>query len=267
MSSPVSPTYDCYDSVGNPIKARILDLIEPPGFTTSLASQTVYSRRAAAPLINPTTLPILETTSGWAISAARFQGMLWAEASSLAATRKTRVTSRFLMPVGEDISLAPAASRIPLRFQHEIVIFRTAPLVAAAPLAFGIQSQGGSLFELSDTTLPGYELVSRSDVNAGRWTVRARLANAGALVVVQDTGINPATTPQIHACLRYDLDTTPKMSFIVNGVQYGLLTGIAAIPVFTTSLQAIGLVQGLSVGGGAAQVDRSRQSRVWIEEL
>ena len=268
MSSPVTPEYDCYDSAGGVVAAtRILDLIEPSGYHTGLSSSTVYSRRAGLPMLQtPTALPILDNASGWAVGLSRFQGAIWAEATSAVATRKYRFASRFWMPIGEDMSQAPATSQMKLRYQHECVLFRTTPLVALAPLAFGVMANA-TPSELSDTTAPGYECVSRSDVNGGRWTVRVRLTTAGALTVLADTGINPAVTPQIHIALRYEHLITPRLAFWINGTEYGALSGLAAMPVFGTSLQTIGMIQGLSAGGGAAQLDRSRQSRAWIEEI
>lgn len=266
MSSPVSPTYDCYDSDGVAVASRLLDLAEPPDYSTTFGTTTVYSRRAGVPLINPTTLPIFDTNTNWAIGLARFQGMLWGEASSLAATVKTRFTSRWQFPIGADMANAPAASRVPLRHQLEVVIFRTTPVVAVAPLSFGVLNNANAR-ELSDTAVAGYEVVSRSDVNAGRWTVRARFSNGGALQTIQDTGIDPATTPQIHAALRYEHALTPRLSCYINGVEYGVISGQSSMPVMGTSLQTIGLAQGLSAGGGVGQIDRSRQTRVWIEEI
>lgn len=267
MSSPVTPTYDCYDAEGTPFEQKLLDLQEPSGYTTVLTSQTVYARRGVIPMLNATTLPILESTSGFAIGAAKFQTKLWAQATSASATRKTAATSRYLFPLGEDMSLEPATARYSLRHQYEAVIFRTTPLIALAPLAFGYVVNAGQA-ELSDITTVGYEIVSRSDVNGGRWTVRARFANAGALQIVQDTGIDPAVTPTIHAELRYDHALTPRLSVWINGTEYGVLSGLASIPVVSTAtLHSWGIVQGLSAGGGVGQIDRYRQCRARITEI
>lgn len=266
MSSPVAPTYDCYDSIGNPIKARLMDAMEPPGYNTSLTTTPIFFRRAAKPVWGNDTMPLLESTIAWAISN-RFQGFAWAQATSAAATRKTRATTRLQAPMGEDMTLQPASSRVNLRYQFEMVIWRTTPLIALAPLSMAYLGAAGAQFVLEDTTEPGYELISRSDLNGGRWTARARFVSAGPISVLQDTGLDPTIVPYIHAAIRYDHQLIPRLSCFVNGTEYGVLTGIANMPASSNSLQSFGICQGLSVGGGVGQIDRTRQCRIYIEEI
>lgn len=248
---------------------RILDMMDPPDMSTSAAggNNTVLFRRGGIAVQGGGTslAGVLESVGGVVVST--FQGGLWCSSVSAAAQRKTRSGSRIFFPFSIDIAQRPASSRQPLLYQLESLIQRDTPLVALAPYSFSSANTAGTVSELSDTAAAGYELVSRSDVNAGRWTVRVRLVQAGALTVVQDTGINPATTPIIHACMRLQSTTNPRLSFLINGQEFGVLQGVANMPLANGSLQTTGLVQGLSVGGGVGQVDRSVQARWFIEEL
>lgn len=254
------------DTATAPPERTILDMLDPPETSTSAfaGGNLVYYRRGST---SPGRLaPVWENGSGWV--AGRFQGAFWAQAVSAAANRKTRSSSFTPFPISVDAASRPVTARYPQVFQLEALLRRTTPLVALAPLSFSVAWTGGVVSELSDTTSAGYELVSRSDVNGGRWTVRVRLADAGALTVVQDTGIDPATTTILHAAMRLEYTTNPRLLWVLNGLEFGILQGLANLPfAASNSLQVVGLCQGLSVGGGVGQLDNSSQTRYRIIEL
>lgn len=259
------------ETVLPPPAIDILDVMDAPGYSGgTIASCLAYLRRGeyVSTISNVLSGVVLENISGWNFTVA-FQGTRWCEATSAVATRKHMSTDRWYIPLGADQAALPASARQPMLYELECLTWRTTPL-AASPLAFTIGYNGGSASVLQDpaTNQQGYQVISDPAINAGRWTVQVRLVAGGAITTLVDTGIDPAVQPFAHLKIRYEHTTNPRLSCLVNGVEYGVLQGLANLPQQTTNTkQDLGLVQGLSVGGAAGQVDRMKQGRFRIQEL
>lgn len=262
------------ETVLPPPEKYLLDVCDPADYSTSASPQQAFIRRGGA-LGNGTAAiagPVWGTATTFAVMPApRFLNMSWARGLSAAATVNARNDSRWQIPLGADLTGVPASGYWPLRYRVETIVYRTGPLIAGAPFAFLCSYTGGAMRLLEDpgTTHSGYELVSISTLNGGRWTSRWRLAAAGAIVTGADSGVDPAGV-QTHIELRYDHTTNPRLSFLINGVEDpgSVLVGAANIPSGNNgNLQVTGVVQGLTVGGGVGQIDLQRQTRFRIEQL
>lgn len=258
------------EAVLPPAEKYLVDLCDPISYAQVLLTQPAYVRRGG---LYPLLLgPVWDSASGWlSDNGGAGQGsIIWAVANSAAATVKTRFSTKIVIPIGCDLALCPAVALWPLRYRIETLVWRvTSPLIANAPLSF-VHCQGGAVSSLAAHAFAGYELLSDSTINGGRWTARVRLADAGGIVTLGDSGVDPAGgTTQTHIEMRYDATTNPRLSFLINGVELAssVLQGVANLPVFTGSGAWPGLAQGLAVGGGAAQKDRQRQTRFRIEQL
>lgn len=241
---------------------------DPVEYSTGIALLPVYMSGGGSVIYTPTNMPVLETgVNPW--TSGRYQQSFWAIRNSVANVISTRQTSRWLLPISCDLASGPAAAILNQRFEHEAVVQRVTPLVATTPLAFGVNWNAGAWRELSDTASAGVEIVSRSDVNGGRWTIRRRLLDGGALTVIADTGIDPAAFPGgVHIVFRFESGTIPRASFILNGVEFGVMQGLAAMPFAASgNTQQIGWGQGLSAGSLANQLDRTRQCVFRISRL
>lgn len=260
------------EAVLPPLEDYLIDLCDEQDYATAVAGRTVFARRGGGSLgANFSTGPVWDGASGWLAEAgARNLGMVWAAASSAAATLKGRSSSRWQLPIGFNLTGVPAVAYWPLRYRLETILWRTnTPSVADQIVSFVCSWTGGTVRNLSDgATFPGYELVSDTLINGGRWTPRWRMAGAGALTTGADSGIDPAGV-QTHLELRYDHTTNPRLSFLIDGVELpgSVRTGLAEMPVGSSSLQVTGLVQGRTVGGGVGQLDRQRQTRFRVQQL
>lgn len=265
------------ETIQPPPNSTVLDVSDPEDYDTNLANSAGWMRGGAisTAVAGYPVGPILNSLSGFAVTVAPVKGSMWSRATSAAATVKSAtVNNRYTMPVGMDLAATPQGLQggyRPQLFRFDLVVNRqTTPLVANAPLGIGIQWNGGSSRILSDMANAGYELVSDSTVNGGRWTVRTRLAAGGGLVVVQDTGISPddgTGTLQQAIQLRYEHTTNPRLSFLINGVEFGVLQGIANVPTRNGNAVTMGVVLGLSAGGGAGQIDNYSRCRYRINTL
>jgi hypothetical protein len=250
----------------------IFDILDPPEMQTSAAASNGFLRRgvSSAPTATAFLAPVLDNAvAAWTVQV--FQNALWQRASSLAATRQTKISSRWWFPTQLNPANDPPGGRLPLQYELSHILQRTTPLVAVAPLAFSLVYGAGTHGELSDVASAGYELVSRSDLNGGRWTVRVRQVNAGALTVVQDTGIDPANGPIFAKLIFRSVLNSPRLSFLIGQgttlAEFGVVSGYANMPLGNGNLQTQGIVQGLGVGGGAGQVDRVKSGRFTVREL
>lgn len=191
-------------------------------------------------------------------------GFYWYETTSAANSIRSRQFQDLQPGFPGDESLAPAAGRYPYRITYEMVIKRATPLVADAPLGFYISFVGLQIPE--GTTNCGFGIYSSTPVNGGRWSVVSRKNTGGAAGATIDTGI--AGDTQILARLIYEHTSNPRLWAEVNGTVFGLLQGVANMPVIPGGQDwFVIIVNGQSVGGGVGQVDRFRQPRIKIEEL
>lgn len=263
------------DTATPPPSQRFVDLMDPPTYATSFANGLAIARRgfvwtAGGGPRSPGVLDNINNFAPGSSPGGLYQGALWANADGnaiLFGSHAQAYTSVLQMPMGVDQAAGPVSARQPLRYQLEAVLVREIPLAANVPLSFSIQWESSGVLTLSDSTAAGYELVSTSGLNAGRWTVRQRIASGGALVELEDTGIDPLVTDQVHVALRYDHTTNPRASFLVNGAEFGVRTGLAQMCTPNATIQQLGISYSLSAGSTAGQMDRFRQCRYWIEEL
>lgn len=249
--------------------ATLVELRDPPEYATGLANGNTYGQGLIS-FGTANLVPVLETGIGTAWTSQRRNQMFWFRGRSVAGARGVRGTNRWLFPVSCDLTTAPAAGVYAQRWELEAIIARTTPLVANAPISMGVTwNAGGGHADLNDTASAGYELISNSTINGGRWTVRRRLTDGAAVTVVADTGLDPVNFPGgVHVIMRLDSGVVPRLSFIVNGVEFGAISGLAAMPFAASgNFQTIGVCQGLSVGGGANQDDFMRQNVFRLSNL
>lgn len=251
--------------------AYLLDVIDQFDNSQVGTGQMMHVRRGGMLGAAANIGPVWSLVNGFATEVGRTQGYMWANAISAAATLKRREDTRWPVPIGADqSSLVGTDGYYPLRYRVGVITYRlTNPLIALAPLYFGMAWSGGPLSRLSTNAFSGYELLSSSDVNGGNWTVNVRLANAGALVPLVNTGITPQGAGQQHLEIRYDDTAAPRLSCFINGLEFGVITGLANMPgqAVGNATQIWGVGQGLAVGGGAGQVDKMRRTRFRIQEL
>lgn len=253
-----------------PPNIRILDLMDPPEYQTIGSATPIWVRRGGFMIVPNQQSPVLNFGLGFPSwtpgNPSQFEGAFWMAAQSAVNTRNTMYATSLSWPCSLDLSNCPPAGLQPMRFELQGLFTRTAPLVADAPLNVGFMWNGGGVSTLGQTLSAGYELISHSTLNAGRWTAQSRRVRAGAITMSVDTGI-PGDTPIFYQ-LRLDRTTNPKLSVLVNGVEFGVLQGQANMPTsINGTAMAVGVCQGLNPGGGAGQIDFYRQGRYIVEEL
>jgi hypothetical protein len=177
-----------------------------------------------------------------------------------------RTAPDFVFPIGRRWDQVPAGARRYRRFELESVLVRAA-VVANVPYAYGVKSEVGAYEMAQQTSATGLEIFSDSTINAGRWSVRSRLVDNGALTVLADTGI--AATTAINARIFYEEgDAGPVFAVDVNGQRVVTLAGYAAMPSRVSSNEFYPIFSaGRNPGSAAGATDWMLQSRFRIWEL
>lgn len=191
-------------------------------------------------------------------------GLFWWQATSVVGTQIFTAMTAPGWPMGNDYTGSPTSALLPLQWTFQLEVARVTPLVANAPLFFGIV--GNSMSSPFSTTFPLAGFNSASTENGGRWTAYTRARKAGAITAV-DSGVAIAGRHLLE--LVYRDTTSPQVTLKVDGTVVTTVTGIANVPQQAANDNdwCIGIVSGASAGNAATQVDRWRRARLIVEEL
>lgn len=260
--------------VRTPTDDTLVDLLEHPTISNngSLVNPGIIVRRGqwSAEL----TERILNTAVA-TVTAVFFQNRFWLASTSVGATPGTRGKrmeddNAIGWPLlGIDLTDVPRIARLPVRWEWSILVHRDGPLAAADILyEFNLFAMSGTPPAISTVgTFPGIAVSSRGDLNGGRWTVRRRVSQGGALVDT-DTGIVAAG--EVHRIgIRYDHTVPPRIAAVIDGAEYGAVSGIANMPrndVAGSNFWSMAIVQN-DPTGTAGQVDRHAETRINVKPL
>lgn len=136
------------------------------------------------------------------------------------------MVTTFGIPLTRRYGVAPAiapAAGWPLRKYYFACIAWREAITASTPYRIGI-GQASPLE--ANGTLTGYDVVSDAALNAGRWTLRSRLANGGALTVDLDTGLDPLLAPLLFEFI-YTESLAPTLEVKIGGISQKIYAGQA----------------------------------------
>lgn len=163
----------------------------------------------------------------------------------------------------------PISSIRPLRrFTFQTIAWREA-LTAGVPMNVGLISGYANVSQVVGSF--GYEFISLSTVNAGRWTVRRKLSEVAAAADVADSGVTPLNTPVLLEWV-YTEGAPSTLEGKVAGTRVYITAGNADLPAssvlpndavyFSPSVSA-----GADPGSAAGATDWFTGSRLLIEDL
>ncbi len=247
------------DTATSPPQLTNLDVEEMVLGTVVVNSRLRIRRGGGAPHTDSD----LWVTAGGFRQPSNLNGYLWRNMSSAGLVTISMFTDVFDHPMGQDLTTDPPGFSRPERWTLQCVMHRTS-LPALSPATFAVAAINTGL---EFTVGEGFEISSQIEINAGRWTVRRRIVDSGALISV-DTGI-PGLT-DVLAEIIYDNTTDPVLFARVNGAEFGRVQGLANIPVRPVAIGSgtvwhIQNIQG-SAAAGAGQ-DLFRGFRLIIDEL
>lgn len=207
---------------------------------------------------------LLDQTTGTVAIERDADGQFWRRASSALNTNTGYWMSSPNWPIGNDWSLLPPAAYLPTLWQFRLVVKRVLP--AGIPGFFGVFGQS-PINPPSANNFCAYGLQSINTENGGRWTVKLRTVEGGAITSF-DTGVDPSATGQLFE-LQYRDSTSPRIALLIDGVLVDERLGLANIPLVTAAARpwTIGYEVGINPGGGGPQVDRFRNARLIVTEL
>jgi hypothetical protein len=157
-------------------------------------------------------------------------------------------------PIGMQLQALGSSQRLPTKYEFDILLMRTpAPLALDVPFGVTLLWTTGTqnLLSLAPNTWVGYEISSRSTVNAGNWTLYRREVSTNALANA-DTGIHPDAGP-LHVLFRYwHVATNPQFDIVLNGTTFVSFVGLANLlqPLtYAAGLFRIGVTQNSVIAG------------------
>lgn len=156
----------------------------------------------------------------------------------------------------------PVPTRPLRRYTAEEVL--TWPVRGATVIELGLVFGNGMLTFLG--TEPAFVLSSDPGVNAGRFTARVRIAPAGAITTLNDTGISPLTVGWQRFGVRLTEGPSPLLELLIDGLVVASRQGAGQLPVNSSGSFFAG-VMGFGCSAAAGTTVQRAYSRYYVDEL
>lgn len=147
--------------------------------------------------------------------------------------RRGSTAAAFAFPLSQDFSPPNGYAGLALGRRFRSYLYQVACRLTAQAV--------GSVWEVSlaesdsgidiGATRPGPAWVCRQASNGGRWIVRYRPVNGGAITTLADSGISPLNSWNVPG-IRYVEGLTPRIEWLMNGVIVHAVAGFANMPTY-----------------------------------